>query len=76
MIKQALVDLENMFTLLEEQLAIQDIDGAKDLDVLEGHVEFRNVFFSYDGKTPILNGVSFEIPVSTKHIQRQEGEKR
>jgi len=62
MIKQALVDLENMFTLLEEQLAIQDIDGAKDLDVLEGHVEFRNVFFSYDGKTPILNGVSFEIP--------------
>lgn len=63
MIKQSLVDLENMFSILEEHLDIIDVPGARDLEVHDAHVSFKNVKFSYDPKMPILRDVSFDIPV-------------
>jgi ATP-binding cassette, subfamily B, heavy metal transporter len=61
-IKQALVDLDKMFTLLEKNREVDDVAGAKPLQVSAGHVRFDNVSFAYDPSRPILHGISFEIP--------------
>jgi len=61
-IRQALVDLENLFTLLKKFPEIVDAPNAKPLEVSAGEVEFENVHFAYDQKRPILKGVSFKVP--------------
>jgi ATP-binding cassette, subfamily B, heavy metal transporter len=61
-LKQALVDVEAMFTLLAEKPEVQDKTGAKPLVVTKGAMSFENVFFAYEEARPILRGVSFEVP--------------
>jgi len=61
-IKQGLVDLENMFSLLNEHPEIVDKPGAKPLKVDRGTIRFENVYFSYEPDRPILKDVSFEVP--------------
>eukprot|EP01121_Diplochlamys_sp_Union-15-3_P019490 TRINITY_DN7363_c0_g1_i1.p1 TRINITY_DN7363_c0_g1~~TRINITY_DN7363_c0_g1_i1.p1 ORF type:complete len:616 (-),score=88.59 TRINITY_DN7363_c0_g1_i1:3-1655(-) len=61
MIKTSLVDLENMFSLLKEEIDIKDAPGAYKLEVKNGDIQFSDVSFSY-GDRPILKKVSFEIP--------------
>ncbi|MGA2042363.1 MAG: ABC transporter ATP-binding protein/permease [Roseiarcus sp.] len=61
-IKQAIVDIEAMFSILHQDPEIQDPPGAPALVVAEGAVRFENVEFSYDPARKILRGVSFEAP--------------
>jgi ATP-binding cassette, subfamily B, heavy metal transporter len=61
-IKQGLVDLETMFTLLGEHPEVEDKPGAAALAVKGGTVRFENVSFAYDAVRPILKNVSFEVP--------------
>src|SRR5271166_536972 len=61
-IKQAIVDIEAMFTILDQNPEIEDVPGAKPLKVSAGDVRFENVEFAYDLARPILHGVSFEAP--------------
>jgi len=61
-IRQGLVDLEIMFKLLEQPREITDQPGAKDLEVREGRIQFRNVHFHYDPERPILKDLTFEVP--------------
>ena len=53
-IRQGLVDVEMMFTLLEEPEEIKDTPDAAPLRVTEGRIEFRDVNFHYDPERPIL----------------------
>ncbi|MCB1480634.1 MAG: ATP-binding cassette domain-containing protein [Rhodobiaceae bacterium] len=61
-IKQALVDIEQMFQLLEQDPEIADKPGAPDLDVSEGAIRFEDVRFAYEPNRPILKGISLEVP--------------
>ena len=61
-IKQALTDLDKMFTLLERNREVDDVPGAQALAVTAGHVRFDHVNFAYDPARPILQDVSFDIP--------------
>ena len=61
-IKQALTDLDKMFTLLEREREVADDAGAPALQVRDGVVRFEHVSFAYDPARPILHDVSFEIP--------------
>ncbi|MEM8956876.1 MAG: ABC transporter ATP-binding protein/permease [Pseudomonadota bacterium] len=61
-IRQALVDMAEMFDLLDQPVEIADRPGAPDLNVSGGRVSFRDVSFGYDPARPILKGVSFEVP--------------
>lgn len=61
-IRQGLTDIENMFDLLDVKPEVVDKANAKPLAVTEGHVEFRDVQFSYDPARRILKGVSFAVP--------------
>ncbi len=61
-IKQGLIDIETMFTLLREPAEIVDRPGAKPLRVDKGEIRFENVSFAYDPDRVILRNVSFEVP--------------
>jgi ATP-binding cassette subfamily B protein len=61
-LKQALTDLDKMFTLLDRNREVDDVPGAKPLQVTQGAVRFEHVSFAYDPARPILHDVSFEIP--------------
>ena len=61
-LKQALVDIEEMFTLLGEAPDVKDKPGAKPLSISKGAIRFETVSFSYDKERPILRGVDFEVP--------------
>ena len=61
-IKQAITDIEIMFSILGRQAEIQDVSGAPPLTVSTGIIRFENVSFAYEPSRPILKGISFEVP--------------
>ncbi|MFE1597904.1 ABCB family ABC transporter ATP-binding protein/permease [Methylobacterium sp. ID0610] len=61
-IKQALIDIDDMFRILHRNPEIADRPGAAPLAVGPGVVRFEDVRFAYDPQRPILKGVSFEVP--------------
>jgi ATP-binding cassette subfamily B protein len=61
-IKQALVDIEKMFDLMDVAPEIPDAPGAPPLAVKGGAVAFENVTFAYDPRRLILDDVSFSVP--------------
>ena len=61
-IRQALVDMGQMFDLLEQPKEITTKPGAPDLKVTGGSISLRNIAFSYEADRQILRDVSLEIP--------------
>ena len=65
-LKQNLVDLEKMFTLLEREQEIADAPDAHALVLAQGagsaNVRFDHVSFAYDPARPILHDIIFDIP--------------
>jgi ABC-type transport system involved in Fe-S cluster assembly fused permease/ATPase subunit len=61
-IKQALTDMERMFSLMREDAEIEDAPDAVPLATRSATVEFAGVDFGYDAKRQILHGVDFRIP--------------
>ncbi len=68
-IKQALTDMDRMFSLLNTEKEIADTPDAKPLKIqnyAQGpDVRFEHVSFHYDAKREILRDVSFNIPSGT-----------
>ena len=60
-IRQALVDMGEMFDLLEQPAEVSDKPGANVLKVQGGVVELRDVHFGYDPERTILKGVSLRV---------------
>jgi ATP-binding cassette subfamily B (MDR/TAP) protein 7 len=60
--RQSLIDMKNMFQLLEEKPGIKDEPHAKPLQFKGGCIEFENVHFGYVPERKILDGVSFTVP--------------
>ncbi len=60
-IRQALVDMGEMFALLGHPAEVLDRDGAKPLDVRQGEIVFEGVTFAYEPAREILKGVSFTL---------------
>ena len=65
-IKQALVDMDKMFTLLRVNAEIQDAPDARELVVTRGAVTFSHVDFAYDQRRQILSDVDFQIAPGSK----------
>ena len=61
-IKQAIIDIEKMFNVLQRDPEIKDIPGAQPLVVTSGNVRFEDVRFAYEPDRPILKGLSFDVP--------------
>ncbi|MXQ06997.1 ATP-binding cassette domain-containing protein [Alphaproteobacteria bacterium GH1-50] len=61
-IRQSLIDMGDMFDLLEQPQEVSDKPGAKALKVTGGEVSFEDVHFGYDPARPILKGVTLHVP--------------
>jgi ATP-binding cassette subfamily B protein len=61
-LKQGLIDIEQMFELLNRDPEITDAPGAKPLIVTSGNIRFENVHFAYEPARQILKGIDFEVP--------------
>jgi ATP-binding cassette subfamily B protein len=60
-IRQSLVDMGEMFDLLEQPAEVTDRPGAPALRVAGGEVVFDRVEFGYDAARPILKGISLRV---------------
>jgi ATP-binding cassette subfamily B protein len=65
-IRQALVNVERLFGLLEQPPTIEDASDSTELSVNGGEVRFEDIHFRYHPDREILKGVSFSIPVGRK----------
>ena len=61
-IRQALVDMGEMFDLLEQPEEVSDRPGAAELTIDGGQIELDDVHFGYDADRDILHGVSLTVP--------------
>jgi ATP-binding cassette subfamily B protein len=61
-IKQSLIDIESMVTLLAVDREVADGPDAKPLAIDGAELRFEGVEFGYDARRPILKGVSFTVP--------------
>jgi ATP-binding cassette subfamily B protein len=61
-IKQAVIDIELMFSILARAPEIKDSPAAPPLNVTSGTVRFEDVRFAYEPERAILKGVSFDVP--------------
>ena len=57
-IRQALVDMGQMFNLLEQPADVSDATDAKTLKITGGEIDLDDVHFGYDKERAILKGVS------------------
>ncbi len=65
-IRQALVDMGEMFGLLGQPAEVVDKPGAKALAVTGGMIEFDRVAFGYEETRVILKGISLTVPAGNK----------
>src|SRR5205085_638021 len=61
-IKQAITDIEIMFSILAREPEIRDVAGAPPLKVSTGAIRFENVSFAYEPSRRILKGITFDVP--------------
>jgi ATP-binding cassette, subfamily B, heavy metal transporter len=61
-IKQALTDIEIMFSILARPPEIVDKPDARPVSITQGNIRFENVAFAYEPERSILKGISFEVP--------------
>jgi ABC-type transport system involved in Fe-S cluster assembly fused permease/ATPase subunit len=61
-VKLSLINMENMFDLLNVPCEVQDKDHAPDLTVKGGEILFEDVHFAYSPDRQILKGISFRVP--------------
>ncbi len=68
-IKQSLIDMERMFSIVDIKAEIEDAPGAPDLAGGPGEIRFEKVSFGYDKRRRILHDLSFTAaPGSTVAI--------
>jgi ATP-binding cassette, subfamily B, bacterial len=60
-VSKAAISFERIQELLEFESRVADLPGARQATEFRGQVEFDRVSFSYDGVTPVLKDVSFQI---------------
>ncbi|MCC5834183.1 MAG: ABC transporter ATP-binding protein [Opitutales bacterium] len=57
----AVAGAERIFRLLDTKPEFSDPEDAIELPPIKGRVSFQNLGFSYDGKTPVLDNIDFEV---------------
>jgi len=65
-IRQALVDMGEMFGLLGQRPDVVERPGAQPLRLSGGAVRLEGVRFAYDPARPILRGITLEVPAGRK----------
>lgn len=59
--QEALGATKRVFQILDMAAGIQDSPEAKQLSTIEGHIQFKNVNFTYDGRQDVLKDINLDI---------------
>lgn len=60
-IQEAMVSINKIYDILEHKEYLENFEEGIELDRIEGKIEFKNVWFAYEGENWILKNVSFTI---------------
>lgn len=60
-IQSAAASAERIFWLMDTQSTIEDAPDAVEMKQIQGHIEFRHVWFAYEDEDWVLKDVSFEV---------------
>jgi len=52
---------QRVFEIIDAEVDVHDREGALELEKVEGHIEFEDVWFSYDGKNMVLKDIDLDI---------------
>lgn len=59
---QSFASMDRVFELVDEEYEVTDKEGAKDLGVVDGKLEFRDVSFHYNnGEAEVLSDLNFTV---------------
>ena len=65
-LRQGLIDMAQMFSLMDTDIEVRDAPGAPALIVRKPTIAFENVDFGYEEDRQILHGLSFEVGAGEK----------
>lgn len=60
-IQEALVSIDKIYDILEHKEYLENFEDGLKLEKVEGKIEFKNVWFAYEGENWILKNISFTI---------------
>lgn len=60
-LQSSIASAEKIFTVMDEDEFIPEVENPKQSDKIIGKIEFDHVWFAYDGKNYVLKDVSFVI---------------
>jgi ATP-binding cassette subfamily B protein len=60
-VQSAMASAERIFQLLEEKDYVPPVVDPLEIHGIRGHIEFRDVVFSYDPERQVLKNISFEV---------------
>ncbi len=61
MLQKSFASAEKIFTVMDMEPQIVDVEDAQPLEEIRGEIEFRDVWFAYDPGQWVLKGVSFHV---------------
>ncbi len=60
-VQEAIVSINKIYDILEHKEYLENFEDGKILEDVEGKIEFKNVWFAYEGENWILKNISFTI---------------
>ena len=60
-LQSSIASAEKIFTVMDEDVFIPEVENPKQPDKITGKIEFDHVWFAYDGENYVLKDVSFVI---------------
>lgn len=60
-VEEAVTSIDKIYEIIEKDELVEDFDNGKKIEKLKGKIEFKNVWFAYEGENWILKDVSFVI---------------
>ncbi len=60
-IEEAVTSIDKIYEILEKEELLEDFDKGKRIGKINGKIEFKNVWFAYEGENWVLKDVSFTI---------------
>lgn len=60
-IQEAIVSINKIYDILDHKEYLEEFEKGIELDEIKGKIEFKNVWFAYEGENWILKDISFTI---------------